>query len=270
MSADERRTLEVGRIIKAHGLKGQVVVDLWTDRTERLAPGTQLSTPQGPLSVKSAAAHQDRFLVWFHEINSREDTEAWRGVVLSAPQLEVHDEDVIWIDDLFGARVVDAIVAGRSPAEGPERTGVLAEHASIPLRQLEGCRCAGTGAGTGWVSASEPAETTGSAPETSPPAATVAERRAALQAALTANAGVVRDAASLAGAGKVVRDLADGLPPVESWTAADAELSNLVVLARALVEAATAREESRGAHTRSDFPATSADFRVRLVHGRRP
>jgi 16S rRNA processing protein RimM len=108
VSADERRTLEVGRIIKAHGLKGQVIVDLWTDRTERLAPGTQLSTPQGSLSVKSAAAHQDRFLVWFHEINSREDTEAWRGVVLSAPQLEVHDEDVIWIDDLFGARVVDS------------------------------------------------------------------------------------------------------------------------------------------------------------------
>jgi ribosomal 30S subunit maturation factor RimM len=35
VSAEERPTLEVGRIIKAQGLKGQVLVDLWSDRTER-------------------------------------------------------------------------------------------------------------------------------------------------------------------------------------------------------------------------------------------
>jgi 16S rRNA processing protein RimM len=108
VSATERPTLEVGRIVKAHGLKGQVVVDLWTDRTERLTPGEQLLTPRGTLRVRSAAAHQDRFLVWFEEISSREDADLWRGTVLSAPKLDVDDEDVIWIDELFGAEVVDS------------------------------------------------------------------------------------------------------------------------------------------------------------------
>jgi len=44
------------------------------------------------------------------------------------------------------------------------------------------------------------------------------------------------------------------------------ELVNLIVLARALLASARAREESRGAHTRLEFPATEAAWRCRLVH----
>ncbi|HUX04796.1 MAG TPA: ribosome maturation factor RimM [Acidimicrobiales bacterium] len=108
MSADERPTLEVGRIIKAHGLRGQVLVDLWTDRVERLDAGNELLSERGVLVVKAAAAHQDRYIVTFDRIATREDAEHWRGVVLSAPRLEHDDDDVIWIDQLFDAVVVDA------------------------------------------------------------------------------------------------------------------------------------------------------------------
>ena len=105
MCADQRPTLEVGRIIKAHGLKGQVLVDLWTDRDERLHVGSELATERGPLVVLAAAAHQDRFIVTFDQIVTREDAERWRGVVLSAGRLE--DDQVIWIDQLFGAELYD-------------------------------------------------------------------------------------------------------------------------------------------------------------------
>jgi len=54
---DERPTLEVGRIVKAHGLRGQVQVDLSSDRVERLAPGVTLLSERGPLVVLEAAAH---------------------------------------------------------------------------------------------------------------------------------------------------------------------------------------------------------------------
>jgi len=104
-SADERPSLEIGRIIKAHGLKGQVLVDLWTDRDERLAVGTQLDSERGPLVVLAAHAHQQRFIVTFDLIVTREDADRWRGVVLSAPRID--DDDVIWIDQLFGAEVFD-------------------------------------------------------------------------------------------------------------------------------------------------------------------
>jgi 16S rRNA processing protein RimM len=98
--------LEVGCIIKAHGLKGQVLVDLWTDRVERLKVASELQSDRGPLVVKAAIAHQDRFIVTFDRITTREDAELWRGVVLRAPRL--NDEDTIWIDELFDAQVYDA------------------------------------------------------------------------------------------------------------------------------------------------------------------
>jgi 16S rRNA processing protein RimM len=97
--------LEVGRIIKAHGLKGQVLVDLWTDRTERVAVGTELESDRGPLVVEASIAHQDRFIVTFDQIRTRDDAEIWRGVVLRAARVE--DDGVIWIDELFGAQLFD-------------------------------------------------------------------------------------------------------------------------------------------------------------------
>lgn len=45
--------LEVGRIVRPHGLAGQVVVELVTNRLERVAPGASLSTADGrPLVVR--------------------------------------------------------------------------------------------------------------------------------------------------------------------------------------------------------------------------
>jgi len=103
--ADERPTLEVGRILKAHGLRGQVLVGLTSDRPERVAVGATLHTDRGDLVVVASAAHQSRYLVTFDRLNSREDAEHWRGVVLYAPRLDL--ADVIWIDQLFGAEVVE-------------------------------------------------------------------------------------------------------------------------------------------------------------------
>lgn len=122
---DERPTLEVGRIVKAHGLRGQVQVDLWSDRVERLAPGVTLYSERGPLVVHEAAAHQARFIVSFDRIHSREEADRWRGVVLSAPRL--HDESVIWIDQLYGAEVVDA---------SGVRRGVVVEVEANPASDL--------------------------------------------------------------------------------------------------------------------------------------
>jgi 16S rRNA processing protein RimM len=113
MGADERELLEVGRIMKAHGLKGQVSVELWSDRLERVAPGSVLVTDRGPLTVVASIAHQQRFLVTFREIADRNDAERWRGVTLRAGALDV--DDVLWIHEMFGARVetTDGTVRGQ-------------------------------------------------------------------------------------------------------------------------------------------------------------
>jgi succinate dehydrogenase/fumarate reductase flavoprotein subunit len=81
---------------------------------------------------------------------------------------------------------------------------------------------------------------------------------------MAANAGVLRSAASLDDAATdiVQHCLAwagDGDTPEAH------ELANLVTVARAVVAAAAAREETRGCHTRTDFPEADEQFRVRLV-----
>ena len=169
---------------------------------------------------------------------------------------------------VFGARCVDAILSGR---EGPEPTGALAgllrpqatppsgdASAQIPIRHVTACTCGSHDlGGSPWrLGASA-----GGAERTE------AQRRV-LQAAMTNWAGVVRDASSLEKAASavtgVVAEIGSGVDR------ATAELRNLTDVARAVLEAASEREETRGCHARSDFPEISPEFRCRLSHGPRP
>jgi L-aspartate oxidase len=90
------------------------------------------------------------------------------------------------------------------------------------------------------------------------------KERDQLQRAMTAGAGVLRGARSLAETASVVDELATGPRPAG---AARAELRNLLWCASALLAGASAREESRGAHARVDFPETDDAFSHRLVVG---
>jgi len=94
--------------------------------------------------------------------------------------------------------------------------------------------------------------------------AALSAMRSALQGAMTRGAGVVRDASSLRVAFEAHARLVSSLP--SRLDRATAELRNLTDVARALLEAAVAREETRGSHARSDFPETSPHFRCRLSH----
>jgi 16S rRNA processing protein RimM len=96
--------LVVGRITRAHGLCGEVVVDLLGEAV-RLAPGSVLQTDGGPVTVVSARPHQDRWVVVLDGVSTREGAEALRGTELRAEPIEV--PDALWLHDLLGATVVD-------------------------------------------------------------------------------------------------------------------------------------------------------------------
>jgi 16S rRNA processing protein RimM len=97
--------LEVGRITKTHGVRGDVLVQLTTERTSRLDPGTVLHTDRGPLTVTRSSPHQDRWIVHFEGLDVREAADAWRGVVLRAEPLGDDGADELWVHELIGARV---------------------------------------------------------------------------------------------------------------------------------------------------------------------
>jgi 16S rRNA processing protein RimM len=103
--------LTIGRVTKPHGLKGDVIVQLWTDRMERLDAGSVLSSSVGPLTVVASSpapggAGSDRFIVTFAECRGREAAERLRGVELSAEALE--QPGTLWVHELVGAEVRDA------------------------------------------------------------------------------------------------------------------------------------------------------------------
>jgi fumarate reductase flavoprotein subunit len=101
--------------------------------------------------------------------------------------------------------------------------------------------------------------------------------RERLYDAMWNDAGIVRDGAGLSRAARTLESLHDelagiGVPDGErafnlSWHDA-LNLDNLIAVSRVIVRAAQARENSRGAHYRTDFPgegelATSTFVRVR-------
>ncbi len=120
MSRDDASTsvpngrLQVGRIGRAHGLRGEVAFVLSSDRTERVAPGSILHTGSRSLTVSASRPHQGRWLLSFDEIKDRTAAEDLLGEFVMADPLDADaledGENVIWVHDLVGAEVRD--VAG--------------------------------------------------------------------------------------------------------------------------------------------------------------
>ena len=120
-----RAFLEVGRIEKPHGVRGDVIVRLTTNRVERLAPGAVLHTPTGTLEVVASKSHHDRYLVTFAGVKGREGADELRGYSLWAPPLD--DPDELWVHDLIGAEVVLEITSPRGVhyiAASPNQLGL--------------------------------------------------------------------------------------------------------------------------------------------------
>ena len=103
--ADDRPLLEIGRLGRAHGLRGEIVVTLVTNNLDRVAPGAQLDADGVILTVESSRPHKDRWVVRFAEVADRDAAEALAGTLLRAEP--VWDPDAYWVHDLIGAEVVD-------------------------------------------------------------------------------------------------------------------------------------------------------------------
>jgi 16S rRNA processing protein RimM len=140
--------LEVGRVVRPHGLRGQVVVELSSNRAERVEAGARLRGPRGELEVLRASPQGEasargdarggrRWLMSFRGIESSEQAEALRGAVLVAAPLV--DPEAFWVHELIGAEVVDTTGLSIGTVEAVEANPasdllVLADGRLIPLR----------------------------------------------------------------------------------------------------------------------------------------
>lgn len=124
----------VGRIGRAHGIRGEVTVDVRTDDPDgRFAAGCVLPTEpaqRGPLTVRAAHWHSGRLLVSFAGVATRDAAEALRGTVLLSDvpvQQRPTEPDEYYDHQLVGATVVDL--------DG-EALGVVGEVVHLPGQDL--------------------------------------------------------------------------------------------------------------------------------------
>jgi 16S rRNA processing protein RimM len=103
----------IGRIGKAHGIRGEVTVEVRTDDPDgRFAPEAVLTTdrPERPtLVIEKSRPHHGRMLVLFEGIPDRNTAELLRGTLLSVdadddPMLE--DPDEYYDHQLVGLQAV--------------------------------------------------------------------------------------------------------------------------------------------------------------------
>ena len=107
----------VGRVRRAHGIRGEVVIEPLTDEPDaifasgrRVFAGTRdgdLSADRRELVVQRATPFKDGFIVAFEGIADRSTADAWRDRTVLLPEDEVSppSPDEVFIHDLVGMRV---------------------------------------------------------------------------------------------------------------------------------------------------------------------
>lgn len=106
-------TLEVGRIAKSHGVRGDVLIKFSTDIVEvRARKGSELIIDGRVYIVTAARPHQKYRLVTFEGVTDRNQADLLRGKTVLAEPLEgssrsdVPDE-AVFVHEVIGATVVD-------------------------------------------------------------------------------------------------------------------------------------------------------------------
>ncbi len=134
--------LEVGRVVKPHALRGEVVVELLTNRDDRLAAGTVLTAADGgELVVEASSPHHHRWIVRFAGVSTIDAAEELRGTTLFAsPRTEA---GTLWVHELIGAEVVEVSGAHRGTVESVQANPasdllVLSGGGLVPLRFVVG------------------------------------------------------------------------------------------------------------------------------------
>lgn len=106
----------IGRIGRAHGIRGELNVDIRTDEPERrFAPGSSVVCGKRTLTVKTARHHSGRLVVSFAEVPDRTAAEQLHGTILEAvidPDDTPDDPDEFYDHQLVGLEVRsgDAVV----------------------------------------------------------------------------------------------------------------------------------------------------------------
>ena len=109
MSEQPDGLLEVGRIGKPHGVRGDLFLSLTSDLVQRREVGAHLiifdSSGKRTLTITSSRPQQDRWVVHFEGIDDRNAAEKLTNKFLYAAPID--GAEGLWVHQLIGSEVED-------------------------------------------------------------------------------------------------------------------------------------------------------------------
>jgi len=95
----------VGRVVKAHGIRGEVVVHPLSDVPGRFDVGTSVTVGGDVHTITASRPHQGRLLLAFDGVVGRDAAERLRGRDVLAEPVDVSASDTFYAHELVGAEV---------------------------------------------------------------------------------------------------------------------------------------------------------------------
>ncbi|HEV8578545.1 MAG TPA: ribosome maturation factor RimM [Thermoanaerobaculia bacterium] len=91
---DLPETVAVGRVLRPHGVRGEVVVEVLSDVPGRFAKGSRMAglregEPPVPLRIAASRSHKSGAVVQFEGFEDRDRAEELRGLDLEVPRSQV-------------------------------------------------------------------------------------------------------------------------------------------------------------------------------------
>lgn len=130
--------LRIGRVLRPHGVKGALRIELLTDFPDRFSPGSEVEVACRRLTVARAEEQDGGLLVTFNDIDDRSAAELLTGAYCTLPLAEARQlpADRFYHFHLVGLTVVDTRY-GREIGRVAE---VLTYEANDVLRVTDGDR----------------------------------------------------------------------------------------------------------------------------------
>ncbi len=127
-----KRYLEAGKIVRTHGVKGELCLEPWADSPEFLRQVKEFyfdEEGRRPAGLVGSRVHKGRLLVTLEGVDTVEKGDALRGRVLWLDREEIRlEEGRFFLQDLIGLRAVDGVTG--------EEYGTLAEVLNTPANDV--------------------------------------------------------------------------------------------------------------------------------------
>ena len=98
--------LEIGRLGRPHGVRGEIYLSLVSDRPERRRAGAQMWIAGAWRTILRIRPSNERFLVVFDGLDVREEAAKLTNAAVYGEPID--DPTALWVHELVGSRVVGA------------------------------------------------------------------------------------------------------------------------------------------------------------------